>query len=84
MQPPNCGNRNDQNHEITDIINDAGTDKDVVLVEAVLSPGKFVGFAGAFGRNSHDGGERIEEVPVKDKPDARVGVRCSSMYPLLK
>lgn len=77
MQSPNCDNRDNQNHEIAHNIDDASTDEHGILINAFLSFCCFVGFADAFGRNGEDEGERIEEVPVEDEPDARVGVGIS-------
>ena len=77
MQPPDCDNWDDQNHEITHNIDSASADDYGVLIDAILSPCNFVGFADALGYYCEDEGDRIEKVPVEDKPDANQGISIS-------
>ena len=80
MHSPDGYDRDDQNHEVTHNIDDARADKYSVLIKAFLSLCNFVGLANAFSCNGENKGERVEEVPVEDKPDARVkfGISISS------
>ncbi len=77
MQSPDGDNRDDQNHEVTHNIDNARADKYSVLIKAFLSLCDFVGLADAFSCNGENKSQRVEEVPVEDKPDARVKLRIS-------
>ena len=80
MQSPNGDNRDDQNHEIAHNIYDARADEYSILIKTFLSFRNFAGLADALSCNGEDKGERVKEVPVEDKPDARVklGISVSS------
>lgn len=77
MQPPDRDDWDDQNHEVAHDIDDAGADDYGVLIEAILSPCNFIGFADAFGYDCEDKGNCIEEIPIEDEPDARRGITIS-------
>lgn len=80
MQSPDRGDRNNQNHKIAHNVDDASADKYGVFIKALVSPCNLVGLANTFGRNGKDEGERVEKVPVKDEPDARVGLKVSVVF----
>ena len=83
VQPPDCDNWDDQNHEVAHNIDDASADDYGVLIEAILSPCNFIGFADAFGYDCEDKSDRVEKVPVEDEPDARRGIKISFSTPSL-
>lgn len=41
------------------------------MIKAFFSHCNLFGFVDAFGRHGEDKGERVEKIPVEDKPDTR-------------
>lgn len=50
------------------------------MIKAFFSQCNLFGFADAFGRNGEDKGERVEKVPVEDKPNTRVALGISVSF----
>lgn len=77
MQSPDRNNRDYQNHEIAHNVDDASAYEYGVLIETFPPSCNSVGLANAFSRNCKDERERVEKVPVEDKPNARAGFEIS-------
>ena len=80
MQSPNRDDRDDQYHQVTHDVDDAGGNKYGVLIDAILSSCNFVGFADAFGNHCEDEGQCIEKIPVENEPDAKRGSEVSLSF----
>ncbi len=81
MQPPDCGNWNDQDHEIAHNSDDASADEYNIWILAFCLCKVIMRFANTTdttGRNHDDDeDERVEEIPVEDEPNARMEFEVS-------